>query len=471
MTGSKSQLSGAVLLSRDFAELSDSSTDIQWFRGMQNVSMEAKGFWISEDNKLVDISDKLASNGAIKTLISPCLDFKYLIMPLRLLLSYPISVNKRRMFTLYLCLDSEQNISSLLPAIRQTQADVIFVTEGKNSKILLTEDKPGTVELAKSRRILLELELKILIGIAGVSVTAGTLSMTALSLDRYISVRHPQIFLKISRRRLASILIVMVWTIALLFSLPIIFVRKIKTLEVPTLQVSFCIEHWSPRLKHIFTIATLINVYALPCVILLICQASISRTIKSAEDSFLNRNNIRQRTFRIMSHHQNAPPPTRENTESYVGRYSEEFYIWKVQSRLQNICVTDGTSSANESCSLQSTDQRNIIRSYSPRIKRRLAYLLMGMTLCFVTCWLPYNIISSYVDLFDILIVTKYLPFTLLLGHAHSAINPVVYWLLNKTLRRKMQEIKYRSTTRSASRVQRIPMKRLNSNPQTQFLH
>ncbi|XP_013792887.2 neuropeptide Y receptor type 5-like [Limulus polyphemus] len=311
---------------------------------------------------------------------------------------------------------------------------------------------------------------KILSYLQGVSVTAGTLSMTALSLDRYISVRHPQAFLKISRHRFARILIAMVWTIALLFSLPIIFVKKTETLEIPSLQVSFCIEEWKPGLKHVFTIATLIIVYALPCVILLICQASVSRTIKYAEDSFLNRNDIRQRTFRMSSHHPNAPPPTRENRESYVGRYIGELYTWEVESKPQNIRIIERMST-NGSSSLQSRDRKDVIRSHSPRIKRRLSYLLMGMTLCFVICWLPYNIISSYVDLFEIMTVTKYLPFTLLLGHAHSAINPVIYWLLNKTLRRKMQNIKHRSTTRPSSRLQQIPMECITRNPQIQFSH
>ncbi|XP_076305081.1 QRFP-like peptide receptor [Tachypleus tridentatus] len=310
---------------------------------------------------------------------------------------------------------------------------------------------------------------KILTYLQGVSVTAGTLSMTALSLDRYVSVRHPGTFLKVNRHRMNSMMIAVVWTISVLFSLPIIFVRKMETLRVPSLQVSFCIEKWDSSIKRTFTIATLTVVHALPCLILLICQASVSRTIKSAEDAVLNRNDIRQRSFRMSSRNPNTPPPTREDTSTHCRRYIGDLCSREIDIRLQNLRVAKEMSSVNGSCSLQSTDREGVVRPHSPRMKRRLAYLLMGMTMCFVICWLPYNITSSYVDLFGIPSVAKYLPFTLLLGHAHSAINPIVYWLLNKTLRKKMHNIKQRSTSRPRTRHQRIPMKCFVQNTQSQF--
>ncbi|RWS04945.1 tachykinin-like peptides receptor 86C, partial [Dinothrombium tinctorium] len=75
-----------------------------------------------------------------------------------------------------------------------------------------------------------------------------------------------------------------------------------------------------------------------------------------------------------------------------------------------------------------------------------LARVLLGVILCFVFCWLPYNLTSFYIDLFDSLKAINLLPFTLLLGHAHSALNPLVYWLLNVKKKSKTREcVKMRS--------------------------
>jgi len=53
----------------------------------------------------------------------------------------------------------------------------------------------------------------------------------------------------------------------------------------------------------------------------------------------------------------------------------------------------------------------------------------------FVASWLPYNVVSLRVDLSLDAGEARILPFALWLGHAHSAVNPVVYWFFNKTFR------------------------------------
>ena len=50
-------------------------------------------------------------------------------------------------------------------------------------------------------------------------------------------------------------------------------------------------------------------------------------------------------------------------------------------------------------------------------------------------CWLPYMGCTLCVELCpssDVAMARAVLPFCLLLGHAHSAINPALYWLLNR---------------------------------------
>lgn len=66
--------------------------------------------------------------------------------------------------------------------------------------------------------------------------------------------------------------------------------------------------------------------------------------------------------------------------------------------------------------------------------RRRLANMLVALVVVFATCWLPYVIIKIYsVDPnANINLIQTLLPFCLLLGHTHSAINPIVYWFLNR---------------------------------------
>lgn len=93
----------------------------------------------------------------------------------------------------------------------------------------------------------------------------------------------------------------------------------------------------------------------------------------------------------------------------------------------------------------------------------RFANLLIGMTCSFIFCWAPYNLISLWVDLFPDESWLPYLSFALLLGHSHSAINPVIYWYLNKASRAKLRHL-------VQSRTQLIQMKRMKTKTDMIYL-
>ena len=71
--------------------------------------------------------------------------------------------------------------------------------------------------------------------------------------------------------------------------------------------------------------------------------------------------------------------------------------------------------------------------------RKRVARMLVVIIIVFVLCWLPYNICSLSLDLRADMHDTGFLPFTLWIGHAHSAINPFLYWTLNKPFRTVMR--------------------------------
>ena len=73
--------------------------------------------------------------------------------------------------------------------------------------------------------------------------------------------------------------------------------------------------------------------------------------------------------------------------------------------------------------------------------RKRVARMLIVLIIMFLLCWLPYNITSISVDLQNENNEVVILPFCLWLGHAHSAINPLIYWFLNKSFRHCMRKV------------------------------
>ncbi|XP_067139086.1 neuropeptide receptor npr-1-like [Centruroides vittatus] len=259
----------------------------------------------------------------------------------------------------------------------------------------------------------------------GMAVTAGTLSLTILSLYRYTFLRYPNLYKKISGNFLLAVMIISVWTIASLISLPMVFTRTMQELHLGSIHMKFCIEQWNSDVnRRAFSIVTLIIVYVLPCTVLIVCHSGVSSTLCTTEkSSFLNRNNSRQKSFRCKSSCSFDVPPTPPNT--IANSYHSDIYHSSLQmSDRQAHCKTS---------------DRNQKRNAGLKSRRKLANLLMGMTSCFVICWLPYNITSFYVDLYPSPSLVVFLPFTLLLGHAHSAINPIIYWFMNRDVRLKVK--------------------------------
>lgn len=72
--------------------------------------------------------------------------------------------------------------------------------------------------------------------------------------------------------------------------------------------------------------------------------------------------------------------------------------------------------------------------------RKRVARMLVVLIAVFIVSWLPYNIFSLSLDLTSEFRDTQVLPFTLWIGHAHSAMNPLLYWFLNKSFRHCMRK-------------------------------
>ena len=73
--------------------------------------------------------------------------------------------------------------------------------------------------------------------------------------------------------------------------------------------------------------------------------------------------------------------------------------------------------------------------------RRQVARMLVFIAALFAVCWMPYHILSLYLDFVELgpttdQVAVKVLPFTMWLGHSNSALNPILYCFMNNSFRR-----------------------------------
>ncbi|VVD00589.1 unnamed protein product [Leptidea sinapis] len=75
--------------------------------------------------------------------------------------------------------------------------------------------------------------------------------------------------------------------------------------------------------------------------------------------------------------------------------------------------------------------------------RKRVAWILLLLAVLFALCWLPYNIMQLLLDInvVNAKDLSIYLPYALLIGHANSAINPIVYCLMTRNFQRSVHKL------------------------------
>jgi hypothetical protein len=73
--------------------------------------------------------------------------------------------------------------------------------------------------------------------------------------------------------------------------------------------------------------------------------------------------------------------------------------------------------------------------------RKRVARMLAAVISMFIVSWLPYNILSLYIDVHQHYVATQLLPFSLWFAHSHSAVNPFLFWFLNPSFRHCMRKM------------------------------
>lgn len=208
----------------------------------------------------------------------------------------------------------------------------------------------------------------------GVTVAASVFTIALLSIDRYLAIRHPMLFRRLSTNAVALKLILTVWLLSIALMVPLFIVREISVMDIiPTEPVYFCGEHWpdDSQRQH-YDLALFAIVYIIPGCIICTCYGLIGSEL-------FNENKDLKRT---------------------------------------------------ESATSQ------VMAKQMMKGRKRVAKMLIALAVLFAICWLPYYCVSLYLDFYPEhthLLVA--LPYTIFLGHSNSALNPILYFYSSKSFR------------------------------------
>ncbi|CAG4976952.1 unnamed protein product [Colias eurytheme] len=232
---------------------------------------------------------------------------------------------------------------------------------------------------------------KIVNYIQGVAVAASVFTLTAMSVDRWLSIA-PEPRLRPPGRKQALLLLSLLWVLALFIFIPLLLVASVRREAVPvisqtylnlsieTKDVYFCTEEWpSPESRKQFGTFSFTLVYAIPGSITILSYACMGRTLCSVRPPF---------------------------------------------------DIDEGNVSMQQGLRLM-------------KERKRVAWILLLLAVLFALCWLPYNIMQLLLDvnLVNTKDLSAFLPYALFVGHANSAINPIVYCLMTRNFQRSVRKL------------------------------
>ncbi len=217
------------------------------------------------------------------------------------------------------------------------------------------------------------------------AVSSSVLTIMALSVDRYLAIRHPMTFRAFSAGGHAWKVVLLIWLLSFAIMVPLILVRQLQAVDIIPSQVYyFCHELWSqPAHRQAYDGVLFLCLFILPgCFV----SASYSR----------------------------------------IG-----CQLW-TEGRDTGLYRTDSAHGKQQAQRVMSG-------------RRRVARMLIVLALLFALCWTPYHALSLYIDFFPRTpqphTALQALPFTILLGHSNSALNPILYCCMHRNFRQCLRKL------------------------------
>ena len=250
--------------------------------------------------------------------------------------------------------------------------------------------------------ILQHLKLSLILSfifLTGVTIWATVLTIVTISVDRFMIIRYP---VK-SRHFVAGFhtkkVIFLIWLVACLVALPIPIVRNVVEEPLPLGQsLFFCIEAWKTLTKRaIFDSICFVFIYVIPGTIVITLYALTSCHLVGSQQ---------------LLQHNHKPLQQQQSQHNDSNCYQNDAII-------QN--------------------------------RKRVAKMMMLIAALFSISWLPYHVVNLLMDYYwlsyqELETWLEVLQYCLLLGHIHSAQNPIVYLTMHPRFRNALMAlIKFRS--------------------------
>ncbi|KAF0289401.1 Cholecystokinin receptor type A [Amphibalanus amphitrite] len=271
------------------------------------------------------------------------------------------------------------------------------------------------------------------------AVAASTYSLMMLSLDRCLAMKSPKMFNQGERSRVAVRMTVAVWVAAAAVASPLVFAFQL----VPAGgggAAEVCAERWPwPLAGRLYRAALLLLVIVAPCGVVAVCHTLVSRNLRTANSLATGERRPTggaQNSVIIMSRnaHAGLTPKVVQRDDS------DDASLELVRLR------TDGSGGGRRSGRARLGGRRSpgerpprcrppLLRStssYSLKTRQQLANTLVVLVVVFAACWLPFTLAGLAHLAYASRPTALVMPFALLLGHAHSAVNPVVYSLVHR---------------------------------------
>lgn len=226
-------------------------------------------------------------------------------------------------------------------------------------------------------------------------VCASILTITAMAVDRYLAITQPLGFPRWFNRTSTKAVILLLWLASAAAFSPMLVVARTFTVDLPPLaghlqpvRLAFCSENWTAlagadavTVRRYVTGFWFCVTYLVPGATMAVCYALMGRTLCSVR-----------------------PPFDRHGG----GASTQQGY--------------------------------RLVRE-----RRRVAFILLLLAVVFCLCWMPYSVFSLLVDaeLVPMGGANRATPYLLLLGHANSALNPIIYCFMTKNFRRSVKELAY----------------------------
>lgn len=290
-----------------------------------------------------------------------------------------------------------------------------------------------------------------------VAIGASTLSLMMISVERCIAVRHTRMLNQTRRGKLGTQMTIMVWTVSIVAAAPLPFVYSVQNRSEDHVTAGgTCIEQWRwPLVGRIYYTTLLLVIIVVPCTVVVACHARVSRNLRTANSIVA--------TAVINDGARGRLTPTGAASDSEMRHRlvvttapatPASTSRWRLACRrllrrlLAPAAMVPPVTRPCPPPLLRSTS------SYSLRTRQQLAATLTALALTFVGCWLPYTTLVWFHLAWSPLADTEEttpgnlvlaLPYALLLGHAHSALNPIVYALVHRaSFSQQQQQLKQR---------------------------